>query len=24
MLERTVVQLRPWLPPRLGDRLRYH
>jgi membrane protein required for colicin V production len=23
MLERTVVQLRPWLPPRLGDRLRY-
>ncbi|HZM33188.1 MAG TPA: CvpA family protein [Burkholderiales bacterium] len=24
MLERTVVQLKPWLPPRLGDRLRYH
>ena len=24
MLTRTVVQLRPWLPPRLGERLRYH
>jgi membrane protein required for colicin V production len=24
MLTRTVLQLKPWLPPRLADRLRYH
>lgn len=24
MLVRTVLQLKPWLPPRLADRLRYH
>jgi membrane protein required for colicin V production len=24
MLGRTVVELRPWLPPALGSRLRYH
>ena len=24
MLERTMVQLKPWLPPRLASRLRYH
>ena len=24
MLTRTVLQLKAWLPPRLGDRLRYH
>lgn len=24
MLERTVLQLKPWLPPRLADRMRYH
>ncbi|MGQ0547749.1 MAG: CvpA family protein [Betaproteobacteria bacterium] len=23
MLQRTVLQLKPWLPPRLADRLRY-
>jgi membrane protein required for colicin V production len=23
MLTRTIVQLKPWLPPRLADRLRY-
>ncbi len=23
MLKRTVLQLKPWLPPRLADRLRY-
>jgi membrane protein required for colicin V production len=24
MLGRTVEQLKPWLPPALGERLRYH
>jgi membrane protein required for colicin V production len=24
MLERTVLQLKAWLPPRLADRMRYH
>ena len=24
MLTRTVLQLKPWLPPRLAERLRYH